>query len=372
MLSRTSRYPIAIDMGCKNIYAVQLQKTRRGLSVQGMLHRELDTDAAANPKQSRALKAFLTDISRDKGFSGKKAVLHLPPQYILSVPIRFRVESTETVEAAILRSAGGHLPFPVEAAIIDYPYLAPISSGNGDTHKATIIAVNRDDIDRYLPVIEVAGLSVEAVDFGVSSLSRLHQYLHPVPRDPIILCNVGHTQSMISVVTKESIFAHRNIPWGTGMLLDKIQANLEPINEHYKAKALLRKYGLLHDTHGDGGDGVVSEDPNEESTFDHMRRAVYQIITPLVDELIYELHKTIGYLRSEHDGAGIEEIHLYGQAASIYQMEGYVERRVSLPTRVVNPLTHLRLNDDAMLTHREDGGGFSLALGLGMRKVSWL
>jgi type IV pilus assembly protein PilM len=369
MLTHTFRYPIAIDMGCRNIYAVQFQKTRGGLSVREMLHRELDVDAVANPNQSRALRAFFIDISRDKGFSGKKAVLHLPPQHILSVPIRFRLESTETVEAAILRTAGGHLPFPVEAAIIDYPYLAPISPGNGDTHKATIIAVNRDHIDRYLPVIEAAGLSIEAVDFAVSSLARLHQYLHPVPRDPIILCNVGHTQSMISAVTKESILAHRNIPWGTGLLLDRIQANLEPINEYYKAKALLRTYGLLHDTLAEG---AVREDPNDESTFDHMRRAVYQIIAPLVDELIYELHKTIGYLRSEHEGAGIEEIHLYGQAASVYQMEGYVERRVGVPTRVVNPLTRLRLNDDAMQTDREDGGAFSLALGLGMRKVSWL
>lgn len=56
-------------------------------------------------------------------------------------------------------------------------------------------------------MMKQADLILESVDFSLSSLIRLHDYLHSATPNPIILCHIGHTQSLLSVVAKEGILS---------------------------------------------------------------------------------------------------------------------------------------------------------------------
>lgn len=362
-------YPIGIDISNHNIYAVQLKQTRQGFVVRCLMNRELNGEAGGDPYASDALVPVFEEISKNKQFLGKRVVAHLPSQNIFSFPIRFQVGKAETLEEAILRESKEYLPFPLEEAIIDYPSIISPSSSGDNNYKVTIIAVRRDHVKQYLLMLKQAGLILEAVDFGISSLIRLHNYLYKTTDNPIILCNIGHTQSPLSIVTKESILAEPTVPWGIEGLLRKIQANLEFINDKDKAKILLKKYGLLYE---DRESSNNSMDLTEDIKTDNISRAIYQIITPLIEELIYEFHKLIGYVRSEERDVVFEGIYLYGQAALIHHLDDYLERRLNIPTKLINPMTKVALPDENILGDIPEGAPFALALGLAMRKVPWL
>ena len=132
---------------------------------------------------------------------------------------------------------------------------------------------------------------------------------------------------------------------------------------------LLTKYGLIYENRESDKDGM---DPNEESMRDSMPRAVYQIITPYIEELLEEFHKMIGYLRSEEQNVDFEGIYIYGQGAFIHDMDGYIGRRLDIPTNLVNPMTKIGLSEEGVLADMSEGFRFALALGLAMRKVPWL
>ena len=103
-----------------------------------------------------------------------------------------------------------------------------------------------------------------------------------------------------------------------------------------------------------------------------MYRAIYQIITPYIEELIDEFHQMIGYLRSDERHALFEGIYIYGPGALIHHLDSYIEGRLNMPTKLLNPMTKLGFPGDNNLMDRSEGAPFALSLGLAMRKVTWL
>ena len=362
MFNLKSLYPIGIDIGKKNLYAAQLRKTRQGFAVKGLGHRELNGDA------DDALISALKEISGNGQFHGKRVTVHLPPQNVLSFPIRFQVASEASLEEAILRESKAYITFPIEEAIIDYPSLISPSPGGANQYSAIITAIRREHIEQYLRMLKQAGLIPEAVDFAVCSLIRLHNFLHNTTNNLSILCHIGYTQSLLSAVTKEGIIAERTVPWGTKIPLKKIMLNFELTGDEHKAGLLLKKYGLVHENRNGSDKDINLADETETGNI----RAVYQIIAPHIEELAGVFHEMIGYLRSEERNGVVEGIYIYGQGALIHNLEGYIEGKLHIPTQVINAMTKFGLPDDAILQDSSDGASFALALGLAMRKVSWL
>jgi type IV pilus assembly protein PilM len=369
MPSFRSNYPIAIDVGSQNLYAIQLKQNRQGFAVRGLVHRELNWEVEGMGEASDDLVYSLKEIGQHKQFYGKRAVIQLPMKHVSSFPIHIQVGETETLEDSIIRESKERLPFPIEQAVIDYPSITPLTSGDGAGYRATIIAVRRDLIEQYLLIFKRAGLNVEVVDFAVSSLIRLHKYLFPPNQDPVILCNVGYTQSMLAVVTQDSILAHRSIPSGLDVLLKKIQTSLELSNDKDKAKIFLRRYGLVYE---DRETCSNTTDDARDAAVDNSCRVLYQVIAPYIEKWILEFHKIMAYVRSEDHDRSIAGIYLYGYAPLVHKLDRYLERRLNIQTKIVNPIKEVSLPDDSILADISDGGPFGLALGLGMRKESWL
>lgn len=361
-------YPIGIDIDGQDIYAVQLRETRQGLAIRSLALGKVEGGAEQALEAGDDLISELKEIAKSKVFKGKRVVVHLPLQYTHTFPVNFHVDEGVTLEEAILRESAKHLPFPVEEASIDYPSIVPASSGETNKYKATIIAAHIDQIKQFLLMLKQAGLTVEAVDADISSLMRVHRYLHEIDANPVILCHVGYTQTLLSIVTAESILVHRSVPWGIQILLRKLHENLELSKA--KSKLLLKEYGLL-DTDRKNlnqGNGLTDEYGTKEGVV----RAIFQIITPYLEALTYQFHNVIGYVMSEEPDAKVKEIYVYGQANFIRNLDGYLERRLNIPTKLVNPMTRVALPEDSPLDDISEGAPFGLALGLAMRKVTWL
>ena len=369
MLKLKSTYPIGLDIGNRHIYAAQVKESRQGFSVRGLWHRELNGEVENLPESSDSLVPLLREICKGRRFRGKKVIVNMPCQHVSSFPIRFRVGEAEAFEEAIVRESRKYVAFPMEEAVIDYPSITSLSSTDGNQYGATIIATRRDHIQQYLSMLKQAGLVAETFDSGVCALIRLHHSLHDTTDNPVVLCNIGHTQSLLSIVTKDNILAHHHVSWGTQMLLQKLLINLEHLGGENKAEILLKKYGLRYEDRENCEDGM---DLSGDTEMDNILRAIFQITTPYIEEVIHEFHKIIAYVRSEISNPIFEGIYMYGQATRISNLDRYIERRLNIPTKLVNPFTNATLSDKGILPDTSEGAPFALALGLAMRKVPWL
>jgi len=130
---------------------------------------------------------------------------------------------------------------------------------------------------------------------------------------------------------------------------------------------MLQTHGLVYEDRENVDNGT---DQTDDPTLANIRRAIYQIITPSVDELVYEFHKMISYVRSEEQSPVFEGIYIYGCAAQIHHLDRYLQKRLGIPSKLINPLKKLELIDDRILPHVVEGAPFALALGLAMRKMT--
>jgi Tfp pilus assembly PilM family ATPase len=211
-------------------------------------------------------------------------------------------------------------------------------------------------------------LSVEIFDFSVSALLRLHHVSFMPSDNPIIIGNIGHSESLLSIVTKEDILAQHHIDWGTQSLVEKLLVNFEYLGADDQARILLKKYGLYHE---DREKFEKRLDPFDTAEMNSMLNVIYQIVTPHIEELIHECHQIIAYVRSEVPNPNFEAVYMYGLANMVANLDGYIEKRLQLPTTLVNPIADKVFQNEGIPTDVAEGSDFALALGLAIRKVGW-
>ena len=363
------KYPIGIDLGENHLSAAQLQRQGKGLAIRGLYHRELQAAAAdAGEAAEAAIKESLLELVRSKQFAGRSVVLNVPSKNLSIFPMTVQVGKEETLEEAILREAEKYLPFPLEEAVLDYPCLIP-DAGAPDRYKVTITAIRQSTINSYISLLQQAGFVVEAVDFAVSSLLRLHRYVFKATPNPIILCHIGHTKTLLAAVNEDGILVQSDVTWGARGLISRILADIGLSHDPESARVLLKKYGLVFDARQAEPEKEAA--PADDDMSD-VSRTIFQIITPYIDEIIYELHKVISYVHSEKQNFVIDGLFLYGQAAGISNLDHYLENRLDIATTTVDPLTNLAADRHNAELQAAGGGMFALALGLALRRMPWL
>lgn len=372
MLDLKNRYPIGIDIMDRNIYAAQFQVSREGLLIRELFHRELDNGHMDSAETDDALFSVLKEIAKNKRFRGKSVSICPPYRHIYSFPITFENDSNETIEEGMIRECRKHLSFPLEEAVIDYPSIIDVSSGENKRFKAIIIAIKRSQVEAYIHLAKRAGLWLERIDFDLSSLLRLHNHLYVMRDDPLIICNIGYNHSLIAVASKNTIFAQRNTAWGIQHLLNRLEINLELSDNGNQTLGMLKNYGLYYAHQKDSDGTVLLEKRGDNDDAKEVYRSVFQIIAPYVDELIHEFYQVTGYIRSEIERVKFEKVFLYGYGNSINYLDQYLEKTLNIPTECINPMMKFTLSDDSQLPDKSAGAPFALAIGLAMGKVTWL
>jgi len=369
MINLRSHYPIGIDIGDQYIHAAQLMTENDRMAVRGLWRREFDRFSDGLPDEDDALVSVLRDLSLSKQFRGRSVAIHLPNPVVLGMTIHFTKTENESIEEGIIRETEKHLTFPIEDAVLDYPSISEQVSGNQTDCTAAVVAVRRSHLDRYAAIVKQAGLTLEAVDFGVSSLIRLHDLHSDTCQNTKILCFIGYTQSLLVVVIEDYILAQRPFTWGFKVLLDKIRANLEVPED--KAAFMMKKYGLGYED--------LKADPKPEATGPgevvlSLHRALYQVITPYIDELMYEFHTITSYVRSEVRHLDFEAIYMYGCANMMHRLDDYLGERIGIPAEIVDPISEMAIamGADTASSDITESAPFGLAAGLATRKVSWL
>ncbi|OFW09965.1 MAG: hypothetical protein A3H27_01955 [Acidobacteria bacterium RIFCSPLOWO2_02_FULL_59_13] len=360
-------YPIGIDLNDGCLTAAQFRKGRHGSRVRGLLCRPLPEAVGAEAGEDDALVGALKAIRSCGLFTGRRVVFNLPLPELSFFHVQFPFATEEDTEEGILRESSKFLSYPLEEAMIDYPSLFQIK----ETCHATVVAARRQVIDRWLGILRRAGFTAEVMDFYMASLIRLHQRLFAPTDRADILCHLGRTCIMLAVLTSEGILYISEISWGIQSLRDKIETNLALPTGGPEAATLLSTYGLGYRERGNIPE-TVTDDRGKDDEGRNIYRAIFQIISPAVNELAYECHNTMGYVRSAHGNVAFGTVYLYGLAGMISHLDRYLEKQVEIPVQLVDLKAHLDVTGSKSPVVLSGGISPAPVLGLAMRELPWL
>jgi Tfp pilus assembly PilM family ATPase len=367
MRELATTYPIGIDLNDGCLTAAQFRKGRHGPRVRGLLCLPLPAAFGAEAGKDDVLAGALNAVRSCGLFTGRSVVFNLPLQDLSFFPVHFPFNPQEDPEEGILREASKFLSYPPDEALIDYPSLFQIQ---GTCH-ATVVAARRQIVDHWLAVLRLAGFTAEVMDFYMASLIRLHQRLFAPTDRADILCHLGRTGIMLVVLTGEGILSISEISWGVQLLRDKIETNLTLPTGGPEALKLLSTYGLGYMERGNIPEDATGETGPDEETR-NIYRAIFQIISPTVNELAYECHNAIGYVRSVRENVTFGTVYLYGLAGLISHLDRYLEEQVEIPVQLVDLKAHLDVSGSKSPILLSGEISPAPVLGLALRDLPWL
>lgn len=247
-------------------------------------------------------------------FSGNLVVASLPESKSFVRVIALPPMSDVEAETAIPVEAESFIPLPIDQVYLDWQKL----SRKTDKQQVLIIASPKDFVDKYLKILEDAGLLVSAMEVESQSCHRslIAQNLKPT----CLIVDIDAFRTSLIMVEQGNLEFTSSIPIAGNTFTESIARNLGISSQ--KAEMIKHKVGIAN----------TAEYPNIKTA-----------LLPVLNNLAAEIKNIIKF-HSERSQAKTEKIILVGGSAKLKNLAESLQPGFSSEGIVVetgNPWTNL-------------------------------
>ncbi|KOO13285.1 pilus assembly protein PilM [Vibrio xuii] len=255
-----------------------------------------------------------------------KVALSVPDSTVISKQLQIDRElEAQEREFAIFEAFSHQSPFPIEELSLDF---VPVetSSALESACSYQVYATRKDLIESRIQAVTKAGYTPVLIDVQAHGLAQLwQQAAHKYQQQQWIVLDVGFSQSSLCIDFDSKPPLYKELPIGTQMI-----------------EALTSSEGLRH-------------------------QSIEQFIYTLIDKLKRQMQ----LITSMHNTA-IEGVWLCGGGAMTPLLAEEINRRLTIPCELLNPLTLLEGGIQQSQGTMLRGYAYATAVGLAMRGIDWL
>ena len=249
--------------------------------------------------------------------------------------------SDEEMEIEIALTAADHLPYPPDAAAIDFEVLH-LSERDPTQVEVLLAACRKDDVEPIEAAMTISGLKARVLDVEAFAMARAFELLQPAygHRSDAAIFDIGANSTSLSVLVGDKLVHAREQAFGGRLLTEEIQRH-EGISA---AEAELAKRR-----------GEVAD----ETILSQFRNAVLDQMT-----------RSLQFFYSANPSDHVDHIFLAGGVAAMPALAEQAAHVLGTPVTVADPFADVVLPDavDASAL-AEDAPAFMLACGLALRSI---
>lgn len=247
---------------------------------------------------------------------GKRVNVVIPDGFTYSQIVYMPRLKEKELLSAIKYQADQFIPMPIEETSLDLEILYEDELAN--KLLVLIVAAPQDLIERVQKLSEQVGLYPETIENELSATGRfLTNFYNPqIQSGETVFINLGYSSTSFYLYDQKLklLTESHNFPAGLSVFLREAQADIN--TDATKAKTLLKKVGF-------------SQDPSVD---------LNQILQPTIDALCTELQKYLNSIRAKSKTASVTRLLLFNLAGEINQLDKKIEKCVSLPAAIFDPL----------------------------------
>ncbi len=297
-----------------------------------------DDDFLDSNKLSEFLKLAL-DRPQFGSFNTKRTVVSIPESKSFVRVIETPLIEESKAEVAIMFEAEAYIPMPMDQVYFDWQIL----SKNSKTMEVLIVASPKEYVDKFMHIIEDAGLKLCGVEVEAQSLARA---LVPATVDePVLIVDVDAQKTSLIKVEKSVLQFTSSVPLAGNTFTDVITKELKITPA--AAEKLKREVGLAN----------TVEYPNLKTA-----------LMPVVEDLASEI-KNILKFHYDHSESHINKILLTSGGAKLRHvsevLQPLLEQYAPVEVIAANPLEHVPNLKHSPLTPYE-ALSFTTAIGLAL------
>jgi type IV pilus assembly protein PilM len=332
----------SVDLGKSALKAVKLRRERN--SVEILAVDKVDYPLSDNGVDSTAQAKEALNIFKTRNDVKDPVVVAHPGQGTFSRFIKIPAFDAKKVKDMVRYEASQQIPFPLDEVIWDY-HVVNREYLPGEEREVGLFAVRKEAIDDYLLEFTQEGLSVEMLSIGYLGLLNFIKY-DINPQEPAIVLDIGAAHTDLILVDGERFWI-RPLPHSGNDVSKAIMARFKlafPDAEKLKLET-----------------GKAPQ---------HAEKIFKAVIQPKLQELVQEVHRSIGFYRSQAGEVKFTKCYLLGNGSRVIGIKKFLEEHLGMPVDRVASIGRLRVSRDVNVKLLQtELSAFGTALGLGIQAV---
>lgn len=337
-----------LDIGTTTIKLVQLNKSSNNKF-------DLITSASI-PSPSRALLSesledqealanSVKSILEEAKPTVKNVVTALPESQIFTRVIEMPILDETELTSALKWEAEQYVPIPLNEVQVDWQVLDTFQTeGKGEKMEILLIAAPKILVEKYLKVLDTAGLVPQALETEPIALTR--SLLNNLATNPTtLIVSMGASTTDLCIVRGGKLTFTRSIGTGGVALSRAIAQDLG--FELNQAEEYKKTYGL-----------DVSQ----------LEGKVMQSIKPVFDLVVNEIRRALAYYIGKRPDDPIKRAIVTGGNAKMPGLVVYLANALGIEVQIGNPWEGVNINPGIQSKLAEDASSYATAVGLAERE----
>lgn len=334
---------VGIDIGSKTIKIVELSQEGQTFRLvgSGIIGYSGNTpDKMLEDKEVIVLADALKKLYKEARISSKEVGIALPEQQVFTRTIKFPLLTDQEIASAVKWEAEQYIPIPIPEAIVQHQVLERRESASPPEVLVLLVAAPKNLVEKYMKVVQAAGLTVIAVETELIALVRAL-----APRDEVVLLvDFGAKSTDIAVAKNGNLVFSRSIPTAGEAFTRAVSLALGI--QYQQAEEYKRTYGLSQG---------------------QLEGKVSGAIDPVFRVVVDEIKKAIHYYQSEEKGEAPVSIILSGGTAGMPEATPLLSKLLGLEVAIGNPFEKLTVDTETMKSLSPYAPLYSIAVGIASR-----
>jgi len=338
---------VGLDIGDKSFRAVELEVQKGNYNILNFgqfENSQLDRSKISSTKElyKSALKSFFSEF----GFSTAGVIVGLSDANVFMRVLTLPKMNDSDLKKTIDFESQQYIPIPINQVNITYQKLDFDNVEKGKM-QVQIVAAKIDKLKDYVEILRGANLIPLAIEPETYSISRAISNVQDDYAN-IIVC-IGFSTTLVIVVHKGIVFFTRTIPVGGDIITKALQQKLDI--EYPQAEEYKRAYGL------------------DKSHFDGK---IYEIIKPVVDNIVYEIKRAILFFSKDNSNIKIKRAIITGGSVKLPDLLIYLVNTLGIEVVIGDCLKNMTFSPKIQNIKNmilDNQNQYSTAVGLAMKGI---
>ncbi len=323
-----------IDSGKTSLKALKIQRSGSGAEI--LQAEKIDHPSGAG---AEAMMVAISSLAARHDL-GDALVVALPSRSALTSFIPIPPVDGKKLDELIGYEAQQNIPLPIDEVIWG-------SHVSGDTEEGEkevgIFAVRSDEVSDILVDFSQEGHEIDVLTLGNVGLLNLIRF-DLRPTRPVVALEIGSDHTDLIIVNGPR-FWFRSLP----------------IAGKDFTSALQEKFGCTQE-----------EAENLKVTAARSEHAakIFQVLQPLLRDLVSEINRSIGYYKSRVGEVKVEDLFLFGGSSKLVGLRKFLEENLRIRVQMAKSLNRVRISAEASSSGiQQDLPSFSSAIGAGLQAL---
>jgi type IV pilus assembly protein PilM len=299
-----------LDIGSTAIRLVQLRRggEHPALVAYGSIPVPLNLTTSDSKMDQDKIAELIKQLVRENHVTLKNVVAGLSSSKVFATVITTPKLDNAQLAKAIRYQAEQYVPMALDQVKLDWAVID--QTKDGKQLEVLLVAVPFSVIDKYVSILEKAGLDPLALEANATAVARS---LVPAGPKAVAMLDLGSLDSDISIVWNNAPRLVRSVNVGGLTFVKSVAENLGL--DEVQANQFTYKFGL---------------------TQSKLEGQVFKAIKPTLETLVSEIEKSVKYFTGRYPDVKIEKLVVTGSASSLPELGPFLANSTGLPVEFGN------------------------------------